>query len=333
MELDGSTTKGPSFSLWHAEASVLWRGGKPAPAPALVKLTGGILDAPFGYELVESPRTRFFTERSVQSRAFFPSEPDLGARLSGQFAWLRYSLAFMNGNPLGEPSPFAGQDPNNHKDFVGRVGAVVPARNFEVAGGISVLNGQGFVKGADATKNGLVWSDTIEDRKVQVDSEIFPVPATAASPSRNFRRWATGADLQMRLKTDAGSTLVYGEIQLGSNMDRGLFIVNPTLSGLDTREVGYYVGFVQEVTPYGAIGFRTDYYDPNADFLGFQSGKLIPVSQRVRTYSPMIAAVIPGRARLIFQYDFIRDFYGRDVRGVPNDLANDAWTLRLQGEL
>jgi hypothetical protein len=333
MELDGSTTKGPSFSLWHAEASVLWRGGKPAPAPALVKLTGGILDAPFGYELVESPRTRFFTERSVQSRAFFPSEPDLGARLSGQVSWLRYSLAFMNGNPLGEPSAFAGQDPNNHKDFIGRLGAVVPARNFEVAGGISVLNGQGFVKGADATKNGLSWSDTTEDRRVQVDSEIFPLPATAASPSRNFRRWATGADLQVRLKTDAGATLVYGEIQLGSNMDRGLFIVNPTLSGQDTRELGYYVGFIQEVTPYGAVGFRTDYYDPNADFLGFQSGKLIAVSQRIRTYSPMLAAVIPGRTRLIFQYDFIRDFYGRDVRGVPNDLANDAWTLRLQGDL
>jgi hypothetical protein len=43
--------------------------------------------------------------------------------------------------------------------------------------------------------------------------------------------------------------------------------------------------------------------------------------------------VIPGRARLVFQYDFIRDFLGRDAAGIPNDLANDAWTLRLQGEL
>ncbi len=269
----------------------------------------------------------------VQSRAFFPSEPDLGVRLSGQVNWLRYSLAVMNGNPLGEPSPFAGQDPNNHKDFIGRVGAVVPVGNFEVAGGLSFLNGQGFVKGADATKNGLQWSDVIEDRKVQPDSELFPVPATSASPSRNFRRWATGADLQARLKTNLGTTTVYGEIQLGSNMDRGLFIVNPTVSQQDTRELGYYVGFIQEVTPYGALGFRTDYYDPNADFLGYKSGKVIPVSQRIRTYSPMVALMIPARARLIFQYDFIRDFYGRDARGVPNDLANDTITLRLQGEL
>jgi hypothetical protein len=165
MELDGNTTKGPSFSLWHAEASVLLRGGKPAPAPALVKLTAGIFDAPFGYELLESPRTRWFTERTVQSRAFFPSEPDLGARLSGQIGWLRYAFAFMNGNPLGEPTSFAGQDPNNHKDFVGRVGAVVPVDDFEVSVGASVLNGQGFIKGTDATKNTPAWSDDNQDRR------------------------------------------------------------------------------------------------------------------------------------------------------------------------
>src|SRR5262249_12877813 len=108
VEIDGNTTSRQAFSLWHAEASVLWRGGKPAPRPAVVKLTGGIMDTPFGYELVESPRTRFFMERSLQSRAFFPSEPDVGARLSGQVGWFRYALAFMNGEPLGEPTPFAG---------------------------------------------------------------------------------------------------------------------------------------------------------------------------------------------------------------------------------
>jgi hypothetical protein len=333
MELDGNTVKGPAFSLYHAEASLLWRGGQPVPAPPLVKLTMGIFDAPFGYEVLESPRTRFFLERSLQSRAFFPNEPDLGARLSGQLGFFRYSFAFVNGEPTGEPSPFAGQDPNNHKDFIGRVAAVVPIKNLEVSGGVSILNGKGFVKGADATKNTLVWTDVNEDRKVQVDTEIFPVPASAASPSYNFGRWATSADLQLRLKTGAGSTTLLGEIQLGSNMDRGLFIANPTIGGQDTRELGYYVGAVQEITQYAAIGFRTDFYDPNADFLGFQSGKLVPVSQRVRTYSPLVALVLPGRARLVFQYDFIRDFYGRDARGVPNDLANDTFTLRMQGEL
>ncbi len=333
VEVDGNTTSRQAFSLWHAEASALWRGGKPAPAPPVLKLTGGIFDVPFGYELVESPRTRFFLERSQASRALFPSEPDVGARLSGQLGWLRYAFAFVNGEPLGEPTAYAGLDPNNHKDFIGHVGAVVPIHDFEIGAGVSMLNGQGFVRGSDATKNTLVWTDVNGDRKIDVDTEIFPQPASAASPSRNFRRWAVGADLQAHLKTGAGMTTLSGEIQLGSNMDRGLFIVNPTISGQDTRELGFSLGLVQEVTPFGAVGFRTDFYNPNADFLGFVSGKLVPASQRIRTYSPLVALVIPGHARLVFQYDFIRDFLGRNATGLPEDLANDTWTLRLQGEL
>jgi hypothetical protein len=120
----------------------------------------------------------------------------------------------------------------------------------------------------------------------------------------------------------------YGEVQLGRSPPA--FTATHRLQAR-TRELA--IAVTQEVTPYGAVGFRMDYYNPNADFLGFQSGKLVPVSQRVRTYSPMVALAVPGRARLVFQYDFIRDFFGRDARGVLNDLANDAWTIRLQGEL
>ena len=42
---------------------------------------------------------------------------------------------------------------------------------------------------------------------------------------------------------------------------------------------------------------------------------------------------IPGRARLVFQYDATKDYQARDPRGVPVDLKNNAWFLRLQVEL
>jgi len=116
-------------------------------------------------------------------------------------------------------------------------------------------------------------------------------------------------------------------------MDRSLFIANPTISGQPTRELGYYLGLVQEITAYGAVGFRTDYYDPNGDFLGYQSGKQIPQSQTIRTYSPLVALVVPSHARLVFQYDFVKDHMGRTAQGLITDLKNDQWTLRLQGEL
>jgi hypothetical protein len=47
----------------------------------------------------------------------------------------------------------------------------------------------------------------------------------------------------------------------------------------------------------------------------------------------MVGLVFPGRARLVFQYDHILDLLGLDARGVPTDLRNDQWALRLQVEL
>ena len=49
-------------------------------------------------------------ERSLQSRAFFPAEPDLGVRLSGEIAWLRYAFAVVNGEPRGIPAGFKAGD-------------------------------------------------------------------------------------------------------------------------------------------------------------------------------------------------------------------------------
>jgi hypothetical protein len=60
---------------------------------------------------------------------------------------------------------------------------------------------------------------------------------------------------------------------------------------------------------------------------------LVPTSQTVRTFSPLVGFQIPRRARLIFQYDFVSDALARDAAGVPTDKKNNVWTLRLQGEL
>ncbi len=333
LEIDGNTTKGPAIQLFKAEASLFWRGNNPAPAPPMIKVAVGLFDTPFGYEMLESPRTRFFMERSLQSRAFSPTEPDLGIRVAGAVGWFRYALAMMNGEPLGEPNGFAGQDPNNHKDFVAHFGAsAAPVRDSEISGGVSVINGKGFVKGTDGIKNQLAFNDS-NGNQILDQGDVVGIPGSAASPSYNFDRWAVGADLQIRFKTDLGQSKVYGEFQLGSNMDRSLFIANPTISGQPSRELGYYIGLVQEITPYGVVGFRTDFYNPDADFLGYASGKRVPISETVRTYSPVVGLVVPGHARLVFQYDFVKDHMGRNVDGLITDLKNDQWTLRLQGEL
>jgi hypothetical protein len=128
--------------------------------------------------------------------------------------------------------------------------------------------------------------------------------------------------------------MVYGELFAANNLDRGLFIADPYLNkGSDFGELGYYAAFTQEFLKYGIAGFRYDYYDPNSDLLDKRAGKYLPVSQRIRTYSPMLGATIPGFARVVAQWDIIDDHLARDERGVPVDFHNNQWTIRLQGML
>jgi hypothetical protein len=104
-------------------------------------------------------------------------------------------------------------------------------------------------------------------------------------------------------------------------------------TGHDLRELSYYVSVTQQITPYGLIGFRAEYYNPNADSLDKLQGKPVPTSQRMRIYSPMVGLTLPRRAKLLFQVDFINDLLAKDPRGVPIDLRNDTATVRLQVEL
>jgi hypothetical protein len=331
VELDANTTSGPQVDLRKAEGSVQYRPDR--TLPPLVMVTMGLFDIPLGYELVESPRTRWFMERSNASRAFFPAEPDLGLRLAGALGFFRWTIAAQDGEPLGEKSPYVLQDPNSGKDVVFRFGFdTLPREDLHIAGGVSALRGKGFHPGSSATKTTLQWTDQNEDGVVQL-IELTPLPGQAAQPSQNFDRWAVGADLRVQQRWELGVAKLYGEVVLAQNMDRGLYIADPILTGVDQREFGWHVAFTQEVTRYGVVGFRYDYYDPNSDAFDKRGGKLRPLSQVVTTASPLVGLVLPDRARLLFQYDINSNSLARDVTGVPTSLKSNGWTVRLQVQL
>jgi len=331
FEVDANTVHGPAFVAQHAEISLAYRDEHHHP---FIQLTGGLFDNPFGWEVVESPRDRPFMERSFASRGFFPAEPDLGVRLSGQVAWFRYSVAVVNGQPLGDRTGFVLQDPNAHKDIVGRVGvAVDTSPAVQIRGGVSVLNGKGFHAGSDPTKNTLVWKDSNENGQLD-NGEERAAPGTAAVPSQNFDRWALGADLELELHARFGTTKLTGEVTAGSDMDRNVFIADPITTGYDERELGGYVSLIEEFA-FGMIaGFRYDTYNPDSDFLdSSRLGKFIPSSETVTTYAPLLGFQFPHHARLVAEYDFIQDALARDAEGVPTDKKNNIFTVRLQGEL
>ncbi|MEO7033027.1 MAG: hypothetical protein ABI335_04345 [Polyangiaceae bacterium] len=331
VELDANTVKGPAIGLQHAEVSLAYRNPDQTP---LVQFTMGLFDNPFGREVVESPRERPFMERSFASREYFPAEPDLGFRISGQVAWFRYAVAVVNGQPLGDRTGYILQDPNSHKDVLGRVGVdVTMPSSLRVVGGVSVLNGKGFHPGTDATKNTLTWRDNVSEDGIVQLPEIVGTQGLAATASQSFDRWLVGADLGFELHSKLGSTHLFSEFTVASNMDRNQFIADPTTGGFAEREFGWYVALYQEFAHGAVAGVRYDQYQPNSDFFDSRGGKSIPTTQTVSTLSPLIGFQVPHKARLVAEYDFIHDSMARNALGVPVDRKNNIITLRLQGEL
>ncbi len=334
LEFDGNTVRGPSFGVHRAEISGVYRGaGASNDKPALVALTAGVLVPSFGRELQEGARTRPFMERSLASRAFFPSEPDLGLRLSGRLGFFDYGVAVVNGEPAGQPVGFPLRDPNAAKDVIGRIGVSADVSSVvRAAGGVSLLNGKSTFRGNDGAKSTVNWTDLNEDGQIG-NVELSATPGSSPRKSQNFGHWAVGADLDVGVKTDLGETELQAEFVIANNLDRGLFISDPITTGHDDRQLGYNVALLQDITRHALVGVRYDYYDPRADVFTSKNGKVVPTKASVTTISPLVGLRLPEGLKLYGEWDIVRDHLATDVRGVPADRKNNVVTFRLQGEL
>jgi hypothetical protein len=331
IEFDGNTTNGYAARIIGAEASLVWRNPD-APNVPYLALTLGSFKTPYGFEILQSDRDRLFMERSNMERAMFPGEYDLGIRLQGGWRFLRYSVAAMNGDPIGEKA-FPGRDPNESKDLVGRIGIDTSfLKRLGIAAGFSGDYGNGFHKGIAASKDTLVWRDVNEDGVVQL-SELSVINGQAGLPSSSFQRWAVGGDLEISvLLPKLGTLVLYSEITYGSNMDRATLVADPVAAGRPLRELGWYVAFTQELTPYAMVGLRYDLYDPDRDANDLRGGIQVPKSLTYSTLSVAAAARYPGYARLTLEYDHNTNALGRTMAGLPTTLADDTLILRGQVE-
>ena len=333
FELDGNTVNGATARIIAAEATLRWppppEGAGPDYVP-YISGTFGQIKIPFGFEVPQSDRDRHFLERATIIRALFPGEYDLGFRLAGGWRFLRYSVAVMNGHPVGERA-FPGRDPDAGKDFLGRLGVDTPAGQWlHIAGGISGLTGVGFSRGTPATKDVIQWVDRNEDGVYQ-PGELVVLPGASALPSRTFDRFAVGGDVQVGVKIPTlGRLTVYGEFVLAKNLDRALFIADPTFAARDYRELGYYIAFTQELTKYGMIGVRYDYYNPDQDSNDRRSGTLVPQDASYWSLAMTGSVRLPPYGRLVLEYDLNRNHLGRSPSGVPTNLADDAFTIRAE---
>lgn len=326
LELDANTVNGLKVGVRRAEAALVWRGADDT-APPLLMLGAGITDNPFGAEIVESPRDRVFMERSLGSRALFPTEADVGAKLSVVYGPFAAVVAVVNGEPLdGRTFP---TDPNAAKDVIGHVAVAAPlGKGVVLEGGASLATGKGFHSGSPATKDDLVWVDENNDGVAQ-STEVRGVQGSAATASENFDRDAVGFDLRLTVPTPIGDSQLFVEAFVANNYDRGLLLADPVLSGVDVRQVGATASLSQQLTKWAYAGFRASFYDPNSDLFEQRKGRILPVSQEIWTFSPVVGASIEP-ARLSVQYDFVQDSLARDQQGVPTDAKNDQLTARLE---
>jgi hypothetical protein len=327
LEFDGNTVNGATARIISAEASakVMSEPGEPTVA----MLTIGLFKIPFGFELLQSDRDRLFMERSNAERALFPGEYDLGVRFSGSWRFARYAIAVQNGEPLGEKTTWPGRDPNAAKDVAGRVGVDTPiSDNLWVAAGVSALSGKGFHPGTPTTKTTVQWNDRNQNGVVD-PGEITAVPGMASTPSRNFIRFAYGADLRLGLLTPLGTTMLYGELYLAQDLDRGLVPADP-YSGLsrDLRELGGYAALTQEIGPHFVVGARYDFYDPDRDSAD-PARPLVPTSFSYQTLS-LVGGAVLGPVRLTAEYDRNSNHNGRDASGNPQNLDSDTVVVRGQ---
>jgi hypothetical protein len=324
FELDANTLRGMQVRPIGLEGSIRWPGSTPAP---IAMATIGMFKVPFGYEVLQSDKDRVFLERGALARALFPGEYDLGARIQGSWRFLRYAVAVMNGEPIGERT-FPGRDPNAAKDLVGRVGVDTEiVSGVRVSGGFSALKGTGFSKGSPETKAQLVWVDLNEDGAVN-PSETQVIPGSAMVPSQNFKRSAFGLDLQLRFNVPRlGETTVYGELAFASNLDRAIVVADPVRAGRDLRERGFNVAVTQALGQFGIVGVRYDSYNPDADATDRRVGNVVPNDQSFSTLA-ITAGLRHPRGRLLVEYDYNRNHLGRDLTGKPTNLKDNVFTLR-----
>ena len=332
FELDASTTRGPTASVRRASVSGVLPNSDPNLLPLLVASVG-LTEIPLGRELQQGQDEILFLERTTGSLALFSGPVDTGVRLDSAYGPLRAQLAVMNGSPLddraGGPSAL---DAVRAPDLVGRFGFdSAPLDYLRLVGGVSFLSGKGFHPGSDATKPVLQWDDSNADGVINA-GELVAVAGRGALPSKTFKHWAVAADLDLELRTKYGWSRAYGEVTLAQNLDRALYVADPFVRGNDMRELSWYVALIQDVTPWGFVGVRYDQYDPNSDLTDNRRGESVPVDATIKTTSPIVGARWPGHGRLTFEYDAVKDKLARDVRGVPTDLKNNQWTLRVQGE-
>ncbi|MBP7209893.1 MAG: hypothetical protein KBA02_01740 [Paludibacteraceae bacterium] len=242
-----------------------------------LKLTGGVFDRPFGYEIEYSSSVRESPERALITTTLFPNDQDLGAKLTFQgpknTAWNRLKLdaGILVGNGIAweDKSKYGDMD----KDFIAQISYRQDFDKMSFGVGASVYYGNVYVGNyIDALENVTQYKayELVNKKYIAVDKALF-------------QRQYYGIDAQYEIKSILGTTKIFGEFLIGtqpglsgssvSSSGSGYMNGEATFSGSHDANagdlylrpfMGGYVYLVQNiVNSKHSITVKYDCYDPN----------------------------------------------------------------------
>ena len=213
LQIDVNTVNGPAARPVNAELFLDWSSSTRSDLGVRGSL--GLLKIPFGREVMEASRDRFFLERSNAAEAFFPGVWDLGAKLEAR--WAR-SAAGPRGDErradrrtdLSWPRSQSGQGcrrPGRHRRFSGTLAP--GGRRRRVCVGVAFTAGRrpARTRWSGATSTRTAWCRPPRSR---------PSRAARPSPSASFDRFALGGDARLTVTLPyAGRAGGHGGADLG----------------------------------------------------------------------------------------------------------------------
>jgi hypothetical protein len=202
------------------------------------ELGAGVFMVPVSLELLERSDVRPFIERSWAIQNVFPLERDIGvhAKTFAMNDRLQLDVGVVNGQRLGEPHFVAEPDLNKSKDVFGHLKYRVSWLTFGVAGYV----GRG---------------QTVDAQNLRF---------------KQFERWWVNYEIgaHHRFLRGLGETHLVAELAIAQNMDTGVnypFAVpaiqknlSDAVINLDERSL--VIRFEQELTRWGLVGYRYDFY-------------------------------------------------------------------------
>jgi len=304
---------------------------------------GGVFNRPFGYEIPFSSSQRESPERSRFTQTLFPQERDLGAMLTFQMPktspwnFLKIDAGYFAGNGIG-------QEFDNKKDFIGRIGILKVTPNEKVRYGL------GF-----SYYNGGVYQASVNSYKMWESNGIkcFYLDGTQNAKGAFAKRQYKGFDAQVSLESPIGITTLRGEYVMGVQPGQSGSSTSPNSGTTDFTTTGYdtyirnfnggYFYFVQSIshTPLTVI-LKYDFYDPNTKISGNDIGKASTTESAINakatnasdlkytTVGLGLLYAVSTNVKFTCYYDMVKNETSNNLKNYKNDLSDNVWTIRMQ---